>query len=119
MRRSHKNRKKNIGLLPGTKKTPKNHIRKPPNTLPLVGNGLHFLQDRHKLLAWFVRCERLFGRETFKLYVPSLPPGVVINDPQNLDFVFKNERIFAKGDFMKKPLWDLFGPSVRSSSTAM
>lgn len=86
--------------------------RKPPNTLPLVGNGLHFLQDRNKLFAWFVQCERLFGRETFELYVPSLPPGIVINDPQNLDFVFKNERIFAKGAFMKKPLWDLFGQST-------
>lgn len=41
--------------------------------------------------------------------MPSLPPGIVINDPQNLDFVFKNERLFAKGAFMTKPLWDLFG----------
>lgn len=83
--------------------------RKPPNTLPLVGNGLVFLQAREKLFAWFVKCERLFGNETFELYVPSLPPGVVINDPRNLDFVFKNEGVFEKGEFMKKPLWDLFG----------
>lgn len=44
--------------------------------------------------------------------MPSLPPGVVINDPRNLDYVFKNEGIFAKGEFMKKPLWDLFGESL-------
>lgn len=88
--------------------------RKPPNTLPLVGNGLLFLQAREKLFSWFVKCERLFGLETFELYVPSLPPGVVINDPRNLDFVFKNEGIFAKGQFMKKPLWDLFGECCSS-----
>lgn len=41
--------------------------------------------------------------------MPSLPPGIVINDPQNLDFVFKNDRLFTKGAFMTKPLWDLFG----------
>lgn len=107
-------KRKNVGSLPS-----KQPFRNPPNTLPLVGNGLHFLKDRHKLLAWFVQCERLFGRETFKLYVPSLPPGIVINDPQNLDFVFKNERIFAKGDFMKKPLWDLFGQSSTASNTTI
>lgn len=44
--------------------------------------------------------------------MPSLPPGIVINDPQNLEFVFKNEAVFAKGAFMKKPLWDLFGQSI-------
>lgn len=85
-----------------------NH-RKPPNTLPLVGNGILFLQARQKLFSWFVKCERIFGHETFELYVPSLPPGVVINDPANLDYVFRNEAIFSKGDFVKKPLWDLFG----------
>lgn len=74
-----------------------------------MGNGLVFLQAREKLFAWFVRCERIFGHETFELYVPSLPPGVVINDPQNLEYVFKHEGIFAKGEFMKEPLWDLFG----------
>ncbi|KAF3761575.1 cytochrome P450 [Cryphonectria parasitica EP155] len=91
------------------------YLKKPPNTLPLVGNGLLFLQAREKLFGWFVRCERLFGRETFELYVPSLPPGVVINDPKNLEFVFKNEGVFAKGEFMKKPLWDLFGHGIINS----
>lgn len=46
--------------------------------------------------------------------MPSLPPGVVINDPRNLEFVFKNEGVFAKGEFMKKPLWDLFGEYLGS-----
>lgn len=59
-----------------------------------------------------MRCERLFGPETFELYVPSLPPGVVINDPRNLDYVFRNEGLFAKGAFMKAPLWDLFGHGI-------
>ncbi|POS77399.1 cytochrome P450 [Diaporthe helianthi] len=90
-------------------------LRKPPNTLPLVGNGILFLQARQKLFSWFVKCERIFGHETFELYVPSLPPGVVINDPANLDYVFKNEAIFSKGDFVKKPLWDLFGHGIINS----
>jgi hypothetical protein len=38
-----------------------------------------------------------------------LPPGVVINDPRNLEFVLKNEGIFSKGDFFKRRSWDLFG----------
>ena len=88
--------------------------RQPPNTLPLVGNGILFLQARHKLFSWFVKCERLFGFETFQIYVPSLPPGVVINDPKNLEYVFKNEGIFAKGDFFKRRSWDLFGGKALS-----
>ncbi|ROW08218.1 hypothetical protein VMCG_03085 [Cytospora schulzeri] len=90
-------------------------LRKPPNTLPLVGNGILFLQARQKLFTWFAKCERIFGYETFELYVPSLPPGIVINDPANLDFVFKNEGAFSKGDFVKKPLWDLFGKGIINS----
>lgn len=78
-----------------------------------MGNGLLFLQARQKLFAWFVKCERIFARETFELYVPSLHPGVVINDPRNLDFVLKNESLFTKGDFVKQPLWDLFGECSR------
>ncbi|KAK8069060.1 cytochrome P450 [Apiospora phragmitis] len=66
-------------------------LRKPPNTLPLVGNGILFLQARQKLFSWFVKCERQFGYETFQISVPSLPPGVVINDPRNLEYVFKHE----------------------------
>ncbi|KAF5870518.1 putative cytochrome p450 protein [Botrytis fragariae] len=87
-------------------------LRRPPNTLPLVGNGILFLQARHKLFSWFVKCERKFGWETFEISVPSLPPGVVINDPKNLEFVLKNEGIFAKGDFFKSRSWDLFGNGI-------
>ncbi|KAH8818989.1 cytochrome P450 [Xylogone sp. PMI_703] len=87
-------------------------LKKPPNTLPLVGNGILFLQDRHKLFSWFVKCERQFGFETFQISVPSLPPGVVINDPKNLEFVMKNEGVFSKGDFFKKRSRDLFGNGI-------
>ena len=83
--------------------------RWPPNTLPIVGNGFLFLQSRHKLFSWFVKCERQFGFETFQIYVPSLPPGLVISDPKNLEYVLRNEGTFAKGNFFKKRSWDLFG----------
>ncbi|KAH6713866.1 cytochrome P450, partial [Leptodontidium sp. MPI-SDFR-AT-0119] len=86
--------------------------RRPPNTLPLVGNGILFLQARHKLFSWFVKCERQFGFETFQISVPSLPPGVVISDPKNLEYVFKHEGVFAKGDFFKRRSWDLFGNGI-------
>jgi len=85
------------------------NCRKPPNTLPLVGNGILFLQARQKLFTWFAKCERQLGHETFQITVPTLPPGVVINDPRNLEFVYKNEGIFTKGDFVKGALRDLFG----------
>jgi len=39
----------------------------------------------------------------------------VINDPKNLEFVFKNEGIFEKGDFFKKRSWDLFGNGIINS----
>lgn len=90
-------------------------LRKPPNTLPLVGNGILFLQARQKLFAWFTACERRFGRETFQISVPTLPPGVVINDPRNLEFVWKNEGTFTKGDFFKRLSWDLFGGGIINS----
>ncbi|RFN51177.1 cytochrome p450 oxidoreductase [Fusarium flagelliforme] len=99
------------------KRTPKitrngEALRKPPNTLPLVGNGIIFLQPRQKLFSWFHRCERLYGYETLHITVPSLPPGVIVNDPQNLDFIFRNEGVFEKGDFFKQRSWDLFGHGI-------
>lgn len=84
----------------------------PPNTLPLVGNGILFLQARQKLFAWFVKCERQFGYETFQISVPSLPPGVVVNDPRNLEYIFRHEGVFAKGAFVKQRSWDLFGHGI-------
>lgn len=43
--------------------------------------------------------------------MPSLPPGIVINDPQNVEHVLKNNDVFIKGDFFKLRSWDLFGRS--------
>ncbi|EAQ84876.1 hypothetical protein CHGG_08890 [Chaetomium globosum CBS 148.51] len=87
-------------------------LRNPPNTLPLVGNGIKFLQSRWDLLSWFEQCQREFGYETAALSVPTLPPGVLIHDPKNLEFVFKNEGLFTKGDFVKRRSWDLFGNGI-------
>ncbi|KAI0386293.1 cytochrome P450 [Hypomontagnella monticulosa] len=87
-------------------------LKKPPNTLPIIGNGILFLRPRQKLFSWFVKCQRQFGHETFQITVPTLPPGVVINNPKNLEFVFKNESIFSKGDFFKRLSWDLFGNGI-------
>ncbi|ROT43323.1 cytochrome P450 [Sodiomyces alkalinus F11] len=87
-------------------------LRKPPNTWPLVGNGIVFLRERQKLFSWFAKCERLYGYETLQISVPSLPPGIIISDPRNLDYVFKNEGVFSKGDFVKKRSWDLFGHGI-------
>ncbi|GKT44073.1 cytochrome P450 [Colletotrichum spaethianum] len=86
--------------------------RRPPGTLPLAGNGINFLRDRQKLFKWFTKCEQLYGYETLQISVPSLPPGVIISDPRNLDYVFKNEGIFAKGEFFKGRSRDLFGNGI-------
>lgn len=92
--------------------------RRAPDTLPFLGNGIKFLQARQKLFAWFVKCERQFGYETFQISVPTLPPGVVINDPRNVEFVLKNEGVFSKGSFVKGVLWDLFGEALSVPQTA-
>ncbi|KAH6647415.1 cytochrome P450 [Truncatella angustata] len=90
-------------------------LRKPPNTLPIAGNGLVFIQARQKLFEYFTKCERQFGYETFQISVPTLPPGVVINDPKNLEFVYKHEGTFTKGEFFKRLSWDLFGGGIINS----
>ncbi|KAJ1324797.1 fatty acid omega-hydroxylase [Microdochium nivale] len=87
-------------------------LRKPTDTLPLAGNGIVFLQARHKLFDWFSQCEKHFGLETFEITVPTLPLGVVINDPANLDFVFRNEAIFRKGHLFRRISHDLFGDGI-------
>lgn len=71
-----------------------------------------FLRPRHKLFTWFSQCERLHGLETLHISVPSLPPGVIITDPQNLEYVFKHDTIFEKGAFFKDRSWDLFGHGI-------
>jgi cytochrome P450 len=85
------------------------YSRRPADTLPLFGNAIKFLAPRRVLFDWFVDCQRHFGLETFQIAVPTLPPGVVINDPKNLEFVLKNEASITKGDFFKRRSWDLFG----------
>ncbi|UZP37245.1 hypothetical protein NXS19_005061 [Fusarium pseudograminearum] len=92
-------------------------LRKPPNTLPLVGNGIIFLQPRQKLFSWFHRCERLYGYETLHITVPSLPPGVIVNDPQNLDFIFRNEGVFEKANSSSSAL-GISSAMASSMSTA-
>lgn len=83
--------------------------RRPPGTLPLAGNGLWFLQPRHKLLDWFVGANHQTGFSTFEISVPSLPPAIVISDPKNVEHVLKNEQLFIKGTFFRSRSWDLFG----------
>jgi cytochrome P450 len=77
-----------------------------------VGNGILFLQARQKLFAWFTECVRRHGHETLHITVPSLPPGVIIADPANLDFVFRHEGIFEKGAFFTDRSRDLFGNGI-------
>ncbi|KAK5048364.1 hypothetical protein LTR84_006034 [Exophiala bonariae] len=91
-------------------------LRRPPNTLPFVGNALHFLKPRHELFSWFVKCQQVFGHETIEISVPSLPPGVVINSPENLEFVLKNEASISKGEFFRERSWDLFGYGIINST---
>lgn len=56
-----------------------------------------------------MQCERIVGFETYEISVPSLPPGIVINDPANVEHVLKNNDVFIKGDFFRTRSWDLFG----------
>ena len=37
---------------------------------------------------------------------------MLISDPKNVEFVLKNEGVFAKGDFVKSRSWDLFGYGI-------
>jgi hypothetical protein len=50
-----------------------------------------------------------FDGDTYEISVPSLPPGVVITSPDNIEYVFKNEAVITKGPFFKERSWDLFG----------
>lgn len=88
------------------------NLRRPPGTLPLAGNGLWFLQPRHKLLDWFVGANHQTAFSTFEISVPSLPPAVVISDPKNVEHVLKHNDIFIKGSFFRSRSWDLFGKLI-------
>jgi cytochrome P450 len=54
----------------------------------------------------------LTGPETLSISVPSLPPGVIISSPANLDYVFRHEGIFQKGHFFTHRSQDLFGAGI-------
>ncbi|KAJ6259664.1 Cytochrome P450 [Drechslerella dactyloides] len=88
-------------------------LRKPPGTLPFFGNGLKFLLlDRQSLFDWFSEIHNdVFGFETYEISVPTLPPGIVISDPEVLDLVMKREgkEGFGKGPFFEERSWHLFG----------
>lgn len=70
------------------------------------------MRERQRLFAWFTKCERAADYDTLAISVPTLPPGVVVHDPRNLDFIFRNESLFSKGDFVKSRAWDLFGHGI-------
>ncbi len=59
-----------------------------------------------------MKCQQIFGEETFEISVPSLPPGVVVNSPEVLEYVLKNEASITKGEFFRERSWDLFGISI-------
>ncbi|EPS44780.1 hypothetical protein H072_1233 [Dactylellina haptotyla CBS 200.50] len=88
-------------------------LRTPPGTLPVFGNGLKFLLlDRQSLFDWFSEIHNdVFGFETYEITVPTLPPGIVISDPEVLEFVMKKEGSegFGKGPFFEERSWHLFG----------
>lgn len=87
-------------------------LPKAPNTLPLLGNALHFLRPRNELLAWFAACERRSPHQTLQISVPTVGVGVLISSPAAVEFVLRNEGVFAKGDFVKSRSWDLFGHGI-------
>ena len=58
------------------------------------------------------RCIKQYGQETLGVVIPILPPGVIIANPVNLDFIFKHEELFRKGQFFRSRLQDLFGYGI-------
>ena len=84
-------------------------LRRPTDSLSILGNAIKFLQPRHVLFDWFIKQQNDFGDETYEISVPSLPPGVVINRTENLEYVLKNESVITKGPFFRDRSWDLFG----------
>ncbi len=86
--------------------------RRPPGTIALAGNGLWFLKPKHMMLDWFAQCERIIGMQTVELFIPTMPPTILITDPRNIEHVLKNNEIFIKGEFFQIRSWDLFGTLV-------
>lgn len=48
--------------------------------------------------------------------MPTLPPGVIVANPVNLEFILKNEHLVSKGEFVKSRSWDLFGYGIINAS---
>lgn len=67
------------------------------------------------MLEWFTQCQRIMGVQTVELFIPTLPPTILITDPKNVEHVLKNHEIFIKGGFFRIRSWDLFGTWVRPS----
>lgn len=84
-------------------------FRPPPGTIAMAGNGLWFLKPKHMMLEWFGRCERVMGIQTVELFIPTMPPTILISDPRNVEHVLKYNEIFVKGQFFQTRSWDLFG----------
>ena len=61
------------------------------------------------MLDWFAQCERVMGIQTVELFIPTMPPTILIADPQNIEHVLKNNEVFVKGEFFRTRSWDLFG----------
>ncbi|KAI9801024.1 MAG: hypothetical protein M1825_003558 [Sarcosagium campestre] len=99
-------------LAVGTIRRNGKRLPRPPNTLPILGNALCFLRPRHELLQWFTQRGHQFGLESYEISVPSLPPGIVISDPKNLEYVLSRDDLFDKGDFFRRRSWDLFGNGI-------
>lgn len=99
-------------MLPAHFSYSRSSRRNAPNTLPLVGNGLQFLQPRQHLFDWFTECIRLRGHETLRIAVPTLSGGVIVADPAIVEHVFKHVDVFQKGEFFKGKLRDLFGDGI-------
>ncbi|MCJ1251692.1 hypothetical protein MMC30_008927, partial [Trapelia coarctata] len=87
-------------------------LPRPPGTLLFAGNGLWFLQPRHKLLEWFAQVQPEVGFDTYEIAIPSLPAAILVNDPKNVEHVLKNNELFIKGNFFRSRSWDLFGNGI-------
>ena len=61
------------------------------------------------MLDWFAQCERVMGIQTVELFIPTMPPTILITDPRNIEHVLKNNEVFIKGEFFRTRSWDLFG----------
>lgn len=87
-------------------------IKFAPNGYPVVGHGFQFLRQRHRLLDWFSQIQRQHGFETLQISVPTLPPGVIVSNPANIEFVLKNEQLVGKGEFTRTRMDQLFGRGI-------